>query len=69
MAWTKEQAEKVAAEQNAALRARGCSHITMEVRFFSEEYGYIVDGKYDMDVIKDPKWGPIQECFHERRRC
>jgi hypothetical protein len=63
MAWTREQAQSVADEQNAALAARGAFDVVMEVKYFSEEYGYVVDGRFSVDGSNDPIWAPILDAL------
>jgi len=66
MAWTREEAEAVAREQTAELRARGCFDIRMQA-VEAGEYGWIVEGQYSLDASADPIWGPIVEVLGTAR--
>jgi hypothetical protein len=48
MAWTKEEAEAVAARQAEQLKANGVAGVTFNVVFVDAEHGWIVDGKYSV---------------------
>lgn len=58
MAWTKQQAERVAREQTEELVAQGCTDVVCLARF-SAEMGWTVEGQFKRDLRNDPIWGPI----------
>jgi len=59
MAWSKEQAERIAREQTAELKAQGRFDIVMFPKFLPEAGGWVVEGWFKADLDSDPIWGPI----------
>lgn len=59
MAWTKEQAERIAREQKAELEAEGRFDVVMMPKFMPEVGGWVVEGVFKVDLEQDPIWGPI----------
>lgn len=59
MAWTKQQAERIAREQTEELIAEGRTDVVCCPQFIPEMGGWIVEGAFKSELAKDPIWGPI----------
>ena len=59
MAWTKEQADRIAREQTAELEAQGRFDVVTFPKYLPEAGGWVVEGSFKTELASDPIWGPV----------